>query len=47
MNIRFAFAVNNNKQFEKKHFGDTDKLLIHKQVDDKIVFSSEEINHFK
>ena len=47
MNLRFAFAVNKNDQFEKKHFGDTDKFLIYKQEDDKIVFLSEETNRFK
>ena len=47
MNLRFAFAVNNDNQFEKKHFGDADKFLIYKQENDKIVFLSEEINHFK
>ena len=46
MNLRFAFAVNKNDQFEKKHFGDADKFLIYKQEDDKIVFLSEEINRF-
>ena len=47
MNLRFAFAVNKNDQFEKKHFGDADKYLIFRQEDDKIVFLSEEINRFK
>ncbi len=47
MNLRFAFAVNKNNQFEKKHFGDADKFLIYKQEDNKIVFLSEEINRFK
>ena len=47
MNLRFAFAVNENDQFEKKHFGDADKYLIFRQEDDKIVFLSEEINRFK
>ena len=47
MNLRFAFAVNNDNQFEKKHFGDADKFMIYKQENDKIVFLSEETNHFK
>jgi predicted Fe-Mo cluster-binding NifX family protein len=47
MSLRFAFAVNNNNQFEKKHFGDADKYLIFKQESGKIVFLSEEFNHFK
>ena len=47
MNLRFAFAVNNNNQFEKKHFGDADKYMIYQQKSDKIVLSSEEPNRFK
>ncbi len=47
MNLKFALAVNNNGHFEKKHFGDADKYLIYQQESDKIVFLSEEINHFK
>ena len=47
MDLRFAFAVNNNNQFEKKHFGDADKYLVYKQESDKIVLSSEEPNRFK
>lgn len=47
MNLRFAFAVNNNNQFEKKHFGDADKYIIYQQESDKIVLSSEEPNRFK
>ena len=47
MNLRFAFAVNNDGIFQKKHFGDADKYLIFEQVSDKIVLFSEEINKFK
>ena len=47
MNLKFALAVNNNNQFEKKHFGDADKYLIYQQEPGKIVFLSEEINSFK
>ena len=47
MDLRFAFAVNNNNQFEKKHFGDADKYLVYKQESDKIVLSSEKPNRFK
>ena len=47
MNFKFALAVNNDNQFEKKHFGDADKYLIYQQEDDKLVSFSEEINHFK
>ena len=47
MNLRFAFAVNNDNQFEKKHFGDADKYLIYQEELEKIVLSSEELNRFK
>ena len=30
MNLRFAFAVNNDNLFQKKHFGDADKYLIYR-----------------
>ncbi len=47
MNLRFAFAVNNDNQFEKKHFGDADKYLIYLQEKDKLVLASNEANSFK
>jgi len=47
MNLRFAFAVNNDNRFENKHFGDADKYLIYKEAADNILFVSEEINKFK
>ena len=47
MDLRFAFAVNNENQFEKKHFGDADKYLIYQEESDKIVLLSEVLNHFK
>jgi predicted Fe-Mo cluster-binding NifX family protein len=47
MNLCFAFAVSENNQFEKKHFGDADKYLIYKQDGDEIKLFSEEINKFK
>ncbi|MCD4695077.1 MAG: hypothetical protein K8S16_02455, partial [Bacteroidales bacterium] len=47
MDLRFAFAVNSENQFEKKHFGDADKYLIYHQESDKLVLSSEEPNRFK
>ncbi len=28
MNIKFAFALNNDNEFAKKHFGDSDKFII-------------------
>jgi len=42
MNLRFAFAVNNDNQFEKKHFGDADKYMIYQEESGKIVLSSEQ-----
>lgn len=45
--IRFAFAVNNQNLFQKKHFGDADKYLIYELVDDEIIDVSEETNKFK
>ncbi len=47
MNLRFAFAVNNDNQFEKTHFGDADKYIIYQEESDKLVLSSEESNQFK
>ena len=47
MNLCFAFAVSENNQFEKKHFGVADKYLIYKQDGDGIKLFSEEINKFK
>ncbi len=47
MNLRFAFAVNSDNQFEKKHFGDADKYIIYQEESDKLVLSSEESNQFK
>jgi len=47
MNLQFAFAVNSENQFEKKHFGDADKFLIYKLESNKILLSAEEPNHFK
>ncbi|MBI9039178.1 MAG: hypothetical protein JEY97_13675 [Bacteroidales bacterium] len=47
MNLRFAFAVNNDNQFNNKYFGDADKFLIYKHVNNKMVLIDEEINNFK
>ena len=30
MNLRFAFAVNNDNRFDNKHFGNADKYLIYR-----------------
>ena len=45
--MELRFAVNNDNQFEKKHFGDADKYLIYQQKLDKLVLSSDEPNYFK
>ena len=47
MKLRFAFAVNHNDQFEKKHFGDADKYFIYELQDGILEYVSEEINLFK
>ena len=47
MRLRFAFAVNNENRFVKKHFGDADKYLIYTLESDKMILSSEEINNSK
>ena len=47
MSLRFAFAVNNENRFVKKHFGDADKYLIYTQESGKLILSSEEANDFK
>ena len=47
MELRFAFAVNDDNQFVKRHFGDADKYLIYQQELDKLVLSSDEANSFK
>ena len=47
MELQFAFAVNDDNQFVKRHFGDADKYLIYQQVSNKLVLSSDEHNRFK
>jgi len=47
MNLKFAFAVNKENQFDKRYFGDAYKYLIYEQVDDEIMLIGEEINNFK
>ncbi len=47
MILHIAFAVNNDDEFENKHFGSADKYLIYKKDNEHIVFVSEEINQFK
>ncbi|MBU0581418.1 MAG: hypothetical protein KKA19_09610, partial [Candidatus Margulisbacteria bacterium] len=47
MDLCFAFAVSEDNQFEKKHFGDADKYIIYKQDGNEIKLFSDEINIFK
>lgn len=47
MNLYFAFAVNEDNQFVKKHFGDADKYLIYKHNGERFKLFSEELNKFK
>ena len=47
MNLRFAFAVNNQNNFEKNHFGDTEKFQIYEIQEDKMVLSSEVENIYR
>lgn len=41
MNLRFAFAVNENGNFQKKHFGDADKYIIYEHDSKELVFIDE------
>ena len=47
MNIRFGFAVNNNKEFEDNHFGDAEKFLIYELKNGKLNPVSEFVNSAK
>ena len=47
MDLYLAFAVSNDNQFERKHFGDAEKYLIYKYVSDGIVLVDEHPNIFK
>jgi len=47
MKLRFAFAVNNENKFTKRHFGDADRYLIFTLESGEMILSSEEINNFK
>jgi predicted Fe-Mo cluster-binding NifX family protein len=46
-NIHLALAVNNEGNFEEKHFGDAEKYLIYNWNDGEFIFQKEEINKFK
>ena len=41
MDLVFAFALNNDNQFEACHFGDAHKYAIYTQKGDKIIFREE------
>ncbi len=47
MNLRFAFAVNNENHFEDCFFGDAAKFLIYEAISGKLKFISEVANDFK
>ncbi len=47
MKLKFAFAVNSNNQFEKNHFGDTEKFLIYEVNSESLQFISEKANIFR
>ncbi len=38
MDLIFAFALNNDNQFEAAHFGDAEKFAIYEQKENQIVF---------
>lgn len=41
MNLRFAFAVDKNGDFQEKHFGDADKYVVFEHDSKKLVFIDE------
>ena len=47
MKLRFAFAVNQENQFQKKHFGDAHQYLIYALESGKMSLISAEINKFR
>jgi len=47
MKLKFAFAVNNENRFVKKHFGDADRYLIYTMETNQMVLLSAEVNKFK
>lgn len=44
MNLRFAFAVNNEGDFQEKYFGDVEKYIIFAHDSRQLVFIDEIIN---
>ena len=47
MDIRIAFALNKDDEFEKKHFGDADKYCIYQFDNGVLNLLFEEVNQFK
>ncbi len=47
MKMTFAFALNNEGIFEKRHFGDTDKFAIYTFENNELKFQEEVLNTFK
>jgi predicted Fe-Mo cluster-binding NifX family protein len=47
MKIKFALALNNESNFEKKHFGKSDKFAIYTSINNELSFTNEFPNHFK
>ena len=47
MNLRFAFAVNNQNLFEDRFFGDADKFLIYQVVSGQLEQIYEVVNDNK
>ena len=47
MDLRFAFAVNDQNEFVNKHFGEADKFLIYKFASGSMYKESEEENIYK
>ena len=45
--MKFAFALNTENQFEKKHFGDASQFHIYEIINDKLVLTTKEDNIFK
>ena len=44
MDLKFAFAVNNDGEFQETHFGDADKYLIYEHDSKEMIFINEIIN---
>ena len=47
MNLKFAFAVDKNGNFQDDHFGEADKYLIYEEIEGGLVLISEEVNSHK